>query len=689
MSVIIKPLKNVKKISKVFSKDLKKLLKVKPNARIGIDLNQYTQEVLDLVKKNKKIDWYNSKIFSLAEYKERQLHPIEETLNKEFVDSINVYKNNVENMQERIERLNQEDKLEHLYNFEGGIDLLVFSIDARGNFAFNDYESKVSLLNFANNGTDIVSPGIASILLARKIICFVIDESATKTIDTLNNKSIEEDDVLTYLQLHSDVTVYTLTSVINKKDVNKEVSIQNYSEFRKEVIEAQNALKQRLLEEKPEPKDSKLFEEEKESNLETDLDNNLYNKSNLDEELENTLQENKLIEEEENLQQSLFDQNSNPEDLVNDDQESLDNAVKEALNKENEDLLNELENKLSLENNEDKLVEEEVPTEEEPTEEEFDELPVVEDIEVNTEDDIEPQIDVTYDDVLDVEPDEKVLVLSSDEVENVIDYKEATPESTDQESEIINQLISEGLKDDSKEKQSDVIEDLPIDKLLTDEPQVEVSDIEDLKLDDVKPEDLLVDPNPTETKQKVKELTDNYEPTTQEEIARYIMIKSDALKSIENLILVNRLQKLKDEVYLANLKEQEDIEEANRDKSLPPYLRLEYVPGDRPTPMLMLYEKPDYFEYETIFKDTKKEYGLSLPIKKFNTSNHHIFNIGAYFSFNEKNNEIDLLAFRDFDKLVYLFRHLNKPLYFYLKKKDYLKIKPLIKELNGELKVVA
>lgn len=172
-----------------------------------------------------------------------------------------------------------------------------------------------------------------------------------------------------------------------------------------------------------------------------------------------------------------------------------------------------------------------------------------------------------------------------------------------------------------------------------------------------------------------------------EKLLKVIEIKTDTLSSIEWLLLENRLGKLRNKLLTDNYLENKQAEEEKFIKNLNSYVKLVYVPGSRPTPLLRLDNTPNEFEYVKIYAEMVKNLKLNIPKKRFTFNDNHIWNVGAYFSYNKKTNEIDLLAFSDFYKFIYLLRHLNRPLYFYLKKEDYLILKNDLKDLNDEFKI--
>lgn len=317
MSIVIKTLKNTKKISRDLNKTLKRILINKPNARIGFDWRDDFLKVSNNLKKIKKLDWSQSKIFPLAVYKEKQVVPLDKDLIEKFLNEINFNKINYSNIAKMLEKMLQDHKENDLFLFNtlGGVDLLMFFIDSRGNFIYNDFESKKHYLNKTTNANVIISAGIKSILKARKIICFCIDDSSKDIVFKLNKKFVDEDDILTYLHLHNDVTLYTLNSIIQKSEVNNDLVSQNLGEIKNKLYATED--------------DYIFFDEEiKDENelnsKELNLDANNENMSNLDKELEEI-----------NLVEDDIEQDDDVEKTI-----QKENQIDQVLNKKENNLFN-------------------------------------------------------------------------------------------------------------------------------------------------------------------------------------------------------------------------------------------------------------------------------------------------------------------------------------------------------------
>ncbi|MDE6082437.1 MAG: hypothetical protein K2F52_00995, partial [Malacoplasma sp.] len=297
MSINIKSLKNCKKIAKEFRKILKEQLKEKPKSVIGIESTNNFLKVTNNLKKIIKLNWYYTHIFPLAMYLEQQKTPLDKDLVDDFVKKIYMPPSNYQDIQKLALRFFLEKKPNDLFLFDnlGGIDLLIFFIDFRGNFVFNDYESKKTFLNKTNNGSDLVSIGIKSILTAKKIICFCIDEASKDVIFKLNKRFIDTDDTLTYLHLHNDVTLFTLTSIISKNEINYDPMTQDKMKFLNELDNISDDVDISAIEKQNlKTNDDENEDEEIHTNIENvNLDSANENMNNLDKSLFEELEKEK------------------------------------------------------------------------------------------------------------------------------------------------------------------------------------------------------------------------------------------------------------------------------------------------------------------------------------------------------------------------------------------------------------
>lgn len=626
MSINIKTLKNLKKISKDFSKVIKKELQMKPNLRIGIDWKDDFLKVTNNLKKIKKLDWSESKIFPMAIYKHQQLVSLDKGLINNFVDQINFNKVNYEDLYKILNKLISENRSNDLFLFNttGGVDLLLFFIDSRGNFVFNDFESKKCFLNESNNGNDIVSTGIKSILKARKIICFCIEESSKDVLAKLNKKYIDEDDVLTYLQMHDDITLYTLTSIIRKNEVNHDSMTQNIYELKEKLL---NTKDENIFNHVEEPNETLINSEQ------LDLDNLNKNMNNLDNELPDSIRDDNQNQLENQDYYDDGDQEDSNENLFT---ENLEEKIVEQENKV--ELLEELENEIE------QIVD-----------------------------------DIKHDDIHEYSKDENT---KADEIDGNDDEK-------------IN-LFNINEKSESNHQQP-----------------IASNDIKD-----------------NYTFDEDKKLKSNYYnhyfnstydanglPDDPEALRKFIEIKKDTLKQIEDIFLENKLVELKNktqEKYLLlkkmrelnasyaktskqivlekNKNNEKNINIVHYDRHIsidnsPTTYFLEYVPGIRPTPLLMVWhDKNSNFYYE-LLKNMHKNFDLKLNLE-FDENNEHVWNDGCYIVYDKAANKIKSLAFESEDRFLFLLRFINKPITLEIDSiNDYHIFKNLFKTISDEIKV--
>lgn len=573
MSIIIKSLKNTKKISKDFSKTLKALVKEKPDLRIGMEWKDEFYSILDNFKKIKKIDFGRVSFFALSVYKDdKQSSSFDSEIKEKFISETNAKLSNCEDMNSLKLSLYKSNRINDLFLFNDrdGVDLLIFFIDSKGNFIFNDLDSSFSYLNLSNNGNDIISIGLKSILKSKKIICFSIDESSKDVVFRLNKKQIEKDDIISYLHLHNDITLYTLHSIIQKREINDEPISQNISEF-KEMLYSEN------------------------------------NDHNLDIE----------IESDEDYDDSEYQEELNYENKT-EELDSEDNSL-------------ELDDDFSSENEDDNSNE-------------------------NTAEDYQQE----------------------DEELNLFD------EDVLSENNEVENLSNENYNDDHFEEN-----DLN-DSLYEDNNQIQLDDFKERDLDDF-------------------EL--NILPDNEEDLIKYIEIKQATLKQIENIILENKLSELKNKTYekfellnklkeINNLNDKHEILEKiqpilNENPTLlsenfkninqkNPY-KFSYIPGIRPTPMIMVWHEKN----KSFFKDLQKEMLISFDVgwKPIWTDNYmHLWNDGAYIIYNPDNYEIITFVYRSEDRLLFLLRYINKPLFFlFSSENDFSLLSSFVSESTEEM----
>lgn len=138
----------------------------------------------------------------------------------------------------------------------------------------------------------------------------------------------------------------------------------------------------------------------------------------------------------------------------------------------------------------------------------------------------------------------------------------------------------------------------------------------------------------------------------------------------------------KQAIKLQNNDTSSDINEQSND-----LITLTYIPGMRPTPLLMYETYPNNKVYDQMVLDMIEVYKTNMNARIFNYSKTHMWNIGAYLSYDEDTNEIILFAFSDFSNMIYLLRQINKPLKITISKENYKFIIDPLKDLVDEIKV--
>lgn len=246
MAINIVSFKNLKKLSKALCKELIIELKNNPKLSIGID---WTPQFLDVfgkrIKKLEKLNWLLARIFPLAIYEQKKNHYLKQEIFFQFLERINASKLFFDQTYETYEFLKERNQVDELFVQKeiGGFDLLLFFIDHRGNFVFNDFESEKAYIVKATNGSDIIAAGIKSILKAKKIICFVIDDNAENVISLLNKRSIQVSELVTFLHLHKDITLMTLHDLILPHQINLNPIHQDLEIFQEMLLNKEEANK--------------------------------------------------------------------------------------------------------------------------------------------------------------------------------------------------------------------------------------------------------------------------------------------------------------------------------------------------------------------------------------------------------------------------------------------------------------
>lgn len=792
MALKIRTFRNEKVIAKKFIKELKKVISHKPDARIGLIWDESLASIYELVMKSKKLKWENVKLFSLVEYKDNQTVTFENTLYTEFINKLNnISRQNYESLRERIDELRTEQKLNDLYKFDGLIDLMIFPVDKRGNFLFNDFESKISYINYGNNGNEIITPGIKSIMFAKQIICFAIEDGCENVVEVLNSKKISSKEFYSLLNVHDNITLFTLYSLIKKRQINKNPYVEDKDNIADKVLSTSyegdlvdeleiNDDEEKISDIKKETfgdtshlsdmdeddddedeneeddltnvelsdKEEEIQEEHLANSLEEDDDNNIIDeplnndKDNLDDvikdvigEEEPTQEELDAIEAEEEYQEeSLLDALKDEYASKDEDEElSYSSLPKEGFEDDSEFMVREYDDKFLAENQEETVIgESEVESALYGESEEMDDYIASKLKQMEKLKDQEEYIPEHHGSI-----DEEIRELESvkQQLEDELKALENKPTNNyvSNDDESINQLhqntndINDTFDNDDvsnlaneytpKHDSVVIYEDDQEDIEVIDETVYEVDNIVETDNNDVLPTVMVEEetPNKVIVDSETPMVVNEYEVPkskktsksksfdkinnqhldvdgkTPEEIRKIIAIKEDALRTIELLIKNNQLGiqqaiSIKNNDYsYVQPNDIDDIVNNKPDLSLNKnYLKVTYVPGDRPVPLLMIYNEPNMKVYESTILDMIRVYRSNMNSRIFNQKNNHYWNMGAYISHNETTNEIELCAFGNFSNLVFLLRSLNKPVYFYLSKINYELIKDEFDKFSGE-----
>ena len=763
MAVVIKSCKNIKQLNKKIIKDIKKILSDKPSSRIGFYWDESLSEIFNALVKTKKIQWFSSRIVPIVEYKDDQTLMFEDILKNHFIDKIDISQGNYASLKDRINKLTDNDNLNDLYKFNDGLDLIIFGIDKRGNFLFNDFESKIDYINYANNGNQLISPGIKSIMLAKQIICIVVDSEADNIVRIINDKKIDKDDIITLLNFHNNITLFTTSNIIKKKEINKEGLSEEYTPLYEELFsdvssnETQEESKpsNSLFEDKAsesildneddEPEDEEdLSSKTEDKSIETDL---LEHLDDLVKDEEPTQEELNAIEEEELSDEPVILEDD--VEIVNEPEDNYD-----SLSLDNVEVIDTDENnnqEISLDNTDS----------ENSIEEEFeddlshlnDSLDQDDDFGVDNLDNIDT-VEIPQEIRSNALNDEDLEILRLKEVQRILEEELKHLEQSTQEvkkvDENLNNYIEKTTPVETRPKSQDevvIIKDSPndykdyiveepirqiypqkpikeefvieekepvIDEIIITEKDINLKQANETVtiineeekpleiIDESKPNNIskiVIEEEPlVEKEEQVKQTVNNEKeieklydltyqprtikrdyvitnPKTKEQIQRIIDIKEDALRTIEQLIVKNRL-------------DQKTLTKKDLPNTQSEFYKVKYIPGNRPTPMLMVYNEPNEQVYNTNIKRMIDTYKILINNKSFNSSNKHYWNVGSYISFNEQTNEADLIAFEHFDTFIFLLRSINKPLYFFVKKEAAAILTVLASKFNNELLVL-
>lgn len=765
MAVVIKSCKNIKQLNKKIIKDIKKILSDKPSSRIGFYWDESLSEIFNALVKTKKIQWFSSRIFPIVEYKDDQTLMFEDILKNHFIDKIDISQGNYASLKDRINKLTDNDNLNDLYKFNDGLDLIIFGIDKRGNFLFNDFESKIDYINYANNGNQLISPGIKSIMLAKQIICIVVDSEADNIVRIINDKKIDKDDIITLLNFHNNITLFTTSNIIKKKEINKEGLSEEYTPLYEELFsdvssnETQEESKpsNSLFEDKAsesildnkddEPEDEEeldLSSKTEDKSIETDL---LEHLDDLVKDEEPTQEELNAIEEEELSDEPVILEDD--VEIVNEPEDNYDSLSLDDVEVIDNDENNNQE--ISLDNTDS----------ENSIEEEFeddlshlnDSLDQDDDFGVDHLDNIDT-VEIPQEIRSNALNDEDLEILRLKEVQRILEEELKHLEQSTQEvkkvDENLNNYIEKTTPVETRPKSQDevvIIKDSPneykdyiveepirqifpkkpikeeffveekepvIDEIIITEKDINLKQANETVtiineeekpleiIDESKPNNIskiVIEEEPlVEKEEQVKQTVNNEKeieklydltyqprtikrdyvitnPKTKEQIQRIIDIKEDALRTIEQLIVKNRL-------------DQKTLTKKDLPNTQSEFYKVKYIPGNRPTPMLMVYNEPNEQVYNANLKRMIDTYKILINTKSFNSSNKHYWNVGSYISFNEQTNEADLIAFEHFDTFIFLLRTINKPLYFFVKKEAAAILTVLASKFNNELLVL-
>ena len=764
MAVVIKSCKNIKQLNKKIIKDIKKILSDKPSSRIGFYWDESLSEIFNALVKTKKIQWFSSRIVPIVEYKDDQTLMFEDILKNHFIDKIDISQGNYASLKDRINKLTDNDNLNDLYKFNDGLDLIIFGIDKRGNFLFNDFESKIDYINYANNGNQLISPGIKSIMLAKQIICIVIDSEADNIVRIINDKKIDKDDIITLLNFHNNITLFTTSNIIKKKEINKEGLSEEYTPLYEELFsdvssnetQEESRPSNNLFEDKASESILDNEDDELEDEEELDLSSKIEEKSeetDLLEHLDDLVKDEEPTQEELNaIEEELSDEPVILEDDVEIVNESEDNY--DSLSLDDVEVIDTDENnnqEISLDNTDS----------ENSIEEEFeddlshlnDSLDQDDDFGVDHLDNIDT-VEIPQEIRSNALNDEDLEILRLKEVQRILEEELKHLEQSTQEVKKVDQNLNNYIEKttlvetrpksqdevviikDSPNEYKDYIVEEPIrqicpqkhikEEFVVEEKEPVIDEIiiteKDINLkqdnetvtiinEEEKPLEIIDESKPNniskivieeeplvEKEEQVKQTINNEKeieklydltyqprtikrdyvitnPKTKEQIERIIDIKEDALRTIEQLIVKNRL-------------DQKTLTKKDLPNTQSEFYKVKYIPGNRPTPMLMVYNEPNEQVYNANLKRMIDTYKILINTKSFNSSNKHYWNVGSYISFNEQTNEADLIAFEHFDTFIFLLRTINKPLYFFVKKEAAAILTVLASKFNNELLVL-
>lgn len=620
----IKIFNNNKKLNKFLLKTILKETKLHNNFSLGIGYENGILPFFKVISDYKKIRWNNIKIISLIEYFDHQSTMFYALMQKEFISKLTRFNShNFFNKIEDIKNLKDLNNLNNLYNEK--IDLGIFFLDFRGNFLLNDYESKCNYIHISTNGDKIISPGLKSILSFSKIIIISNDENSQKVLNKLTSKKIDEDEPFTFLNFHRNSILLTLSSLLSKKNIVKSINSSDVEKWSKKIF-----------------KDNQNFETNNNLNdisgdkyIDDKLDETFINsEKSLDKELEEAL---KTINEETEIESDISDEinleytNEVESDVIIDD--SLMNNL-------NQDYSNEIDN--------------------------FDKdlygSDNAEDINLFESNNLSNH-DINSEISLNNLNMDMHNVADENEHTHVYDLEDKIGNKDDMSDlPTINDNIYSGhsilLEEDNKENEH--LSSVPaMDSKLSvnDKPSGSLHIKEELnsnvkqfsKFNDhylYKKEDIQI----LESKPFVSEKKPEIKRNNIDEInylRRIIKIKEDTLQTIESLQYLNS-------GFSKNIKEET--------------IQFKYIPGNRPTPMIAIYDTPNIGVFENIKDLMIKSIEDFSYESSFINEYKHFWNHGAYLIYDEDSLEIKSLLFSDFSTLIFLLRSINKDLWFNITK---------------------
>ncbi len=98
-------------------------------------------------------------------------------------------------------------------------------------------------------------------------------------------------------------------------------------------------------------------------------------------------------------------------------------------------------------------------------------------------------------------------------------------------------------------------------------------------------------------------------------------------------------------------------------------MKIKYIPGTYPVPMLMYYREVNKLTFEEI-----KKYDPILIIGEFTNQYSHIWNMGSYIIYDDSSLEVKSSAIGNFANFVWLLRIIAKELVIEIDEDSWLKI---------------